>query len=167
MNLGSSYAAVPDAAPLFARRDPLLKEVRALLSHLNPLIDEYNSLRSGADANSVAMMINSFVSGKGIPSGMEGAYFHYNDGLEFGRTMRERTDLYARSLLAEETQYKAALHAQEVQRRWVLWTSVGGGVLVLLIGGLLFWRHKTAPGTIYITSPTGQPMMVDSSGAVS
>ncbi|TBR17801.1 serine/threonine protein kinase [bacterium] len=162
--LGNSYAAVPDPRPLFAKREPLKAAIVPLLGRFAQLEDEYGSLRSGADANSVALMINAFVSGKGIPSGMEGAYFHYNDGQEFNRALRSNHESFDRTIAAEETQYKSALHALQVQQQWMIGTSVGGGVLLLLIVGLLFWRHKSAQTAVYITGPTGQAILVATDG---
>jgi serine/threonine-protein kinase len=162
--LGESYGVAPDPRPLFEQREVLLKDVKGLFGRFLELSDEFNSLRTGADASSIAVMVNSFISGKGIPSGLDGAYFHYNDGQEFGRTIRDLTNQVERVLTAEATQHKAAVQALETQRRWVLATSAAGGTLAVLIGGLLFWRHKTARTAIVITGPTGQPMLVDADG---
>ena len=161
--LSESYGTAKDPQPLFARRAQLQQEVGAGLDRFNQLEDEYNTIRSNADIGSIAVMIQAFTSGKGLPPGVESAYFQYNDALEFGRTARGFRDRVMRIRASDEIKYRAALQALETRRRWIIGTAVAAAALAVLIGLLFYMRMPPSRPTLMVGTaprplPAGAPL---------
>ncbi len=158
--LSNSYPLVQDPAPLFLRREALLKQIRPMLSQMTQLEDEFNTVRSNADVGNVAMVVNAFVSGKGLPPDLQSAYFDYNEALDFGRSIRGFRERAGRVMDKENLTYKATLEAVEIHHRWVVGTSLAGGAAAFLLLTLVLLRQRASRTAILVTSATGEQMLV-------
>ncbi|MBI5596019.1 MAG: serine/threonine protein kinase [Elusimicrobia bacterium] len=156
--LSEAYAQAKDPRPLFANRAVLQNDLSKDLDHYSQIEDEFNTLRANADVGSIAVMIQAFTSGKGLPPGVESAYFQYNDALEFGRMARGFHERVERSRAADEIKYRAALQAYDTRQRWIIGTSIVGAALTVLIGLLFYMRVPAGHPTVMVTaSPRTAP----------
>ncbi|MBI3298367.1 MAG: serine/threonine protein kinase [Elusimicrobia bacterium] len=158
--LSDTYSTAADPRTLIERRTALHTGLTKALEQHIQLEDEFSSMRSNADVGNIALLIKSFASGQGLPPGMEAGYFQYNDALEFSRNTRSFRENANRVLASDEIQFQAAMQAFEQHQRWMVATWAAGGLVVVVIGALLFWRHRQARGAYAVTGSTGEQVVL-------